>query len=91
MVATVDATTMEFIKIGLYNDFYAVFIIFPLFCIYFVCYSSEFVVKLSVSMLWSDTFRRVRKGGWNLRVAWGACCLWAVYTDLPILKFMVLH
>ena len=31
-----------------------------------------------------DTFRRVRKEGWNRGVARGACCLWTVWADLPV-------
>ena len=42
-------------------------------------------------LLWSDTFRWVRNEGWNRGVARGACCLWSVWTDLPVSEFVILH
>ena len=42
-------------------------------------------------MLWSDTFRRVRKECGNRGVAREACCLWPVWVDLPVPECGILH
>ena len=86
MVAMVDATLMEFIRdrslrwlLHSLNH--------PSIVLYiFVFLTYELVVKLSGVNVVVNTFRRVRKKCCNRGVAWGACCLWSVWADLPVLE-----
>lgn len=60
--------------IGPYANWYAVFIILPLFSmLILLSLLTTWWSSFQGVLLWSDTLRWVRKEGWNWKVAWGAC------------------
>ena len=57
----------------------------------FVFLTYEFVVKLSVVLMWSGHLQAGKEVGWNRGVARGACCMVSVWADLPVPMVVFLY